>query len=102
MEVSRVPLLQGVKKEKGHTRYTLLPTVLVTEADILHHNKGPGAHGRKRVGTEPPQSYEAVLQATCQKALETTEALHNNLERLGNEHRDRSQAHTQEPFEKSF
>ena len=33
--------------------------------------KGLGAHGRERVGTEPPQSYEAVLWATHQKALET-------------------------------
>ena len=36
--------------------------------------EGPGAHGRERVGTEPPQSYEAALWATCQKALETAEA----------------------------
>ena len=40
MEVSRVPLLQGIEKEKGYTRYTLLPTGPVTEADVLHQNRG--------------------------------------------------------------
>ena len=43
--------------------------------------KGPGAHGGKRVGTDPLQSYEAALWAAHQKALETTEALHDDLER---------------------
>ena len=52
--------------------------------------EGPGAHGRERVGTEPPQSYEVALWAACQKALETTEALHNDVERLDDEHRGRS------------
>ena len=57
--------------------------------------EGPGAHGRERVGTEPPQSYEVALWATCQKALETAKALCNNLERLDDEHRERSQACSQ-------
>ena len=57
--------------------------------------EGLGAHGRERVGTEPLQSYEAVLQATCQKALETAEALCDDLERLDNKCRERSQAHSQ-------
>ena len=57
--------------------------------------KGPGAHGRKRVGTEPPQSYEATLQAAHQKALETAEALHDDLERLNGKCRERSWAHSQ-------
>ena len=57
--------------------------------------KGPGAHGGKRVGTKPLQSYEVALWAACQKALETVEALHDDLERLDNEHRERSQAHSQ-------
>ena len=57
--------------------------------------EGPGAHGGKKVGTEPPQSYEAVLRAAHQKALETAEALCNDLERLNDEHRERSQAHSQ-------
>ena len=35
-EVPRVPLLWGIKKEKGYTGYTLLPTGLGTEADLLH------------------------------------------------------------------
>ena len=52
--------------------------------------KGPGAHWRERVGTKPPQSYEAVLQAACQKALETAKALCKDLERLDNKHRERS------------
>ena len=52
--------------------------------------KGPGAQGRERVGTEPLQSYKVVLWATCQKALETTKALHDDLERLNDEHRERS------------
>ena len=54
--------------------------------------KGPGVHGRERVGTEPPQSYEVVLWATHQKALETTKALCDDLERLDDKHRERSQA----------
>ena len=57
--------------------------------------KGPGTHGRERVGTEPLQSYEVVLWATHQKALETAKALHNDLERLNDEHRERSRAHSQ-------
>ena len=57
--------------------------------------EGPGAHGRERVGTEPLQSYEVALQAACQKAIETTEALCDDLERLDNECRERSQAHSQ-------
>ena len=57
--------------------------------------EGPGAHGGKKVGTEPLQSYEAALQAACQKALETTEALHNDLERLDDKCRERSQACSQ-------
>ena len=57
--------------------------------------EGPGAHGRERVGTKPPQSYEVVLWATCQKALETAEALHNDLERLDDECRERSRACSQ-------
>ena len=57
--------------------------------------EGPGAHGRERVGTKPPQSYEAVLQAICQKAFETAEALCQDLERLGDDCRGRSQVHSQ-------
>ena len=37
--------------------------------------KDLGAHGGEWVGSNPLQSYEAALWATCQKALETTEAL---------------------------
>ena len=57
--------------------------------------EGPSANGEKRVGTKPPQSYEAVLWAAHQKALETTEALCDNLERLDDERRERSWAHSQ-------
>ena len=57
--------------------------------------KGPGAHGRERVGTKPLQSYEVALWATHQKALETAKALHNDLERLDDEHRGRSWVHSQ-------
>ena len=57
--------------------------------------EGPGAHGGKKVGTEPLQSYKAALQAVCQKALETTKTLCDDLERLNDEHRERSQAHSQ-------
>ena len=52
--------------------------------------EGPGAHGRERVGTEPSQSYEGVLWAAHQKAVETAKALHSDLERLDDEHRGRS------------
>ena len=52
--------------------------------------EGPGAHGRERVGTKPLQSYEVVLWATCLKALETAKTLHDDLERLDNECRERS------------
>ena len=44
--------------------------------------KGASAHGGKRVGTKPPQSYEAALWAAHQKALETAKALHNDFERF--------------------
>ena len=54
--------------------------------------EGPGSHGRERVGTKPAQSYEVALWAAHQKALETTEALHNDLERLDGECRERSRA----------
>ena len=56
----------------------------------LPETEGPGAHGGKRVGTKPPQSYEVALWAAHQKALETTKALCDNLERLDNECRERS------------
>ena len=52
--------------------------------------EGPSAHGGKRVGTKPLQSYEVVLWAAHQKALETAEALCNDLERLDDDHRERS------------
>ena len=42
--------------------------------------EGPGAHGGKRVGTKPLQSYEVALWAACQKVLDTTKALCNDLE----------------------
>ena len=63
----------------------------------MHYAKteGPGAHEREGVGTEPLQSYKVVLWATHQKALETTDALHNDLERLDDKCRERSQAHSQ-------
>ena len=32
------------------------------------------------------QSYKGVLWTACQKAVETAKALHNDLERLDNEH----------------
>ena len=57
--------------------------------------EGPGAHGGERVGTKPPQSYEVALQAAHQKALETAKAFCNDLERLNNECRERSRAHSQ-------
>ena len=57
--------------------------------------EGPGAHGRERVGTEPLQSYEGVLWATCQKAVETAEALCDDLERLNDKYRGRSRVHSQ-------
>ena len=52
--------------------------------------EGPGAHGGERVGTKPPQSYKVALQVACQKTLDTTEALCDDLERLDDEHRERS------------
>ena len=57
--------------------------------------EGPGAHGRERVGTEPLHSYEVALWGTCQKALETAEALGDDLERLDDEYRGRSWVHSQ-------
>ena len=53
-----------------------------------------GAHGGEWVGSDPPQSYEAALWATCQRALETAKALQGDLERLNEEHRGRSQVHS--------
>ena len=44
--------------------------------------KDLGAHGREQVESDPLQSYEAALWAACQKALETAEALQDDLERL--------------------
>ena len=69
----------------------------ITQAVSDHRVKteGPGAHGRERVGTEPPQSYKVALQAAHQKALETAEALCDDLERLDDEHRERSRACSQ-------
>ena len=52
--------------------------------------EGPGAHRRERVGTKPLQFYKVALRAACQKTLETAEALCNDLERLDDEHRERS------------
>ena len=88
MEVPRVPLLQGIEKEKGYTGYTLLPTDLVTEVDLLcTETEGPGAHGRERVGTEPPQSYKVALWATHQKACGGHRGPPcNDLERLEDKH----------------
>ena len=54
-----------------------------------------GAQGGEWVGLDPPQSYEAALWATNQKALETTKALQEDLERLDNECRERSQVCSQ-------
>ena len=52
--------------------------------------EGPSAHGGKRVRTELLQSYKAALWAAYQKALETAKALCNDLERLDDEHGERS------------
>ena len=52
--------------------------------------KDLGAHGWGWVGSDPPWSYEVVLWATCQKALETAKALWSDLERLNDEHKGRS------------
>ena len=49
-----------------------------------------GAQGGEWVGSDPLWSYEAALQANHHKALETTEALQDDLERLNNKHRERS------------
>ena len=57
--------------------------------------KGPGAHGGEGVGTQPLQSYEVVLWTTHQKALATAKALLDDLERLNDKHRERSQACSQ-------
>ena len=48
-----------------------------------------GAHGGEQE-LDMPHSYEAALWVACQKALETTEALQSDLNRLDNEHRGRS------------
>ena len=50
-----------------------------------------GAH-RGEWESDPPHSYDAALQTACQKALETTEALQSDLDRLDDEHRGRSRA----------
>ena len=57
--------------------------------------KDLGAQGGEWVGSDPPQSYEAALWATCQKALETAKALQDDLERLNNECRERSRVCSQ-------
>ena len=54
-----------------------------------------GAQGGEWVGSDQLQSYEAALWATCQKALETAEALQSDLERLNDECKERSQVCSQ-------
>ena len=54
-----------------------------------------GAHGGEGVRLDPPQSYEVALWATCQKALETAEALQSDLERLNDKSRGRSRVCSQ-------
>ena len=49
-----------------------------------------GAQGGEWVRSNPLQSYEVALWATCQKALETAEALQSDLERLDDKCRGRS------------
>ena len=56
--------------------------------------KDLGAHGGEWVGSDPLQSYEAALWATCQRAFETAEALQGDLERLDDECRGRSPVHS--------
>ena len=46
-------------------------------------------------GQSPPQSYEAALQAACQKMMETTTALQSDLDRLNREFKGRSHTHDQ-------
>ena len=53
-----------------------------------------GAHGREWE-SNMPHSYKAALWAACQKALETAEALQSDLNRLNNECRGRTWAHSQ-------
>ena len=60
-----------------------------TEAEDLD------AHGGEWARSDTLQSYKAALQAAHQKALETTEALQNDLERLNNEWRGRSWTYSQ-------
>ena len=48
--------------------------------------EGLDAHGEEGESA-PPQSYEAALWAAHQKALETTETLQSDLDRLDNKHR---------------
>ena len=57
--------------------------------------KDLGAQGGEWVGLDPPQSYEAALWTTCQKALETAEALWSDLERLDDECKGMSQVCSQ-------
>ena len=52
--------------------------------------KDLSAHGGEWVGSDPLQSYEVALWATCQKALETGKALQSDLERLNNKCKGRS------------
>ena len=46
-------------------------------------------------GLPPPQSYEAALQAACQKMMETATTLQSDLDRLNSEPRGRSHTHSQ-------
>ena len=80
----------GIKKEKATQDILSSLQTQLQRQTYSAETEGPGAHGRERVGTEPLQSYEVALWATHQKALETAEALRDDLERLDDEHRGRS------------
>ena len=77
--------LQRMTKKMDHSGNTLLPDGSTAKVGISHYNQRSGPSGRRVGRLDQQGSYEVALWAAHQRALETTEALQSDLERLGNE-----------------
>ena len=79
-------------------RRRTIQDILSSLADWLHRWAYPATTGDLDlqeggwVRPDQQESYKAALQAACQRALETAEALQSDLERLGKEQREKSQS----------
>ena len=79
-------------------RRKVIQEILSSLQERLHRWTSPGGmedFPDDARGLSPPQSYEAALQAACQKMMETAAALQSDLDQLNNESRGRSQTHSQ-------